>query len=134
MWTIFKKYLLNLLRYCFCYLFNFFASVLCFGHEACGILAPQSGIKPTPPTLEGEVLTTGPPGKSPNICAYFLKSLQTKKLRLRAFHELAVNKMAGLGTKSRPLVNAQVPDCPVMFRSGSGKHPLSLRSELLQTP
>ena len=29
------------------------------GHEACGILAPQPGIEPTPPALEGEVLTTG---------------------------------------------------------------------------
>ena len=32
--------------------------------EACGILAPQPGIKPTPPALEGKVLTTGPPGRS----------------------------------------------------------------------
>ena len=36
-----------------------------FGHEACGILAPQPGIEPTPPVLEGEVLTTRPPGKFP---------------------------------------------------------------------
>ena len=36
-----------------------------FGHEACGILAPWPGIEPTPPALEGEVLTTGLPGKSP---------------------------------------------------------------------
>ena len=72
MWTIFKKYLLNLLRYCFCYLFNFFASVLCFGHEACGILAPQSGIKPTPPTLEGEVLTTRTSREVPKyMCLFF---------------------------------------------------------------
>ena len=34
------------------------------GHEACGILAPQPGIEPSPPALEGKVLTTGPPGKS----------------------------------------------------------------------
>ena len=34
-----------------------------FGHEACGILAPQPGIEPTPPALEGEVLTSGLPGK-----------------------------------------------------------------------
>ena len=26
-----------------------------FGHEACGILAPQSGIELVPPALEGEV-------------------------------------------------------------------------------
>ena len=36
-----------------------------FGYEACGILASQPGIKPTPPALEGEVLISGPQGKSP---------------------------------------------------------------------
>ena len=36
-----------------------------FGPEACGILAPQPGIEPAPPALEGKVLTTGLPGKSP---------------------------------------------------------------------
>ena len=30
-----------------------------FGHEACGILTSQPGIEPTPPALEGKVLTTG---------------------------------------------------------------------------
>ena len=35
-----------------------------FGRQACGILASQPGIEPTPHELEGEVLTTGPPGKS----------------------------------------------------------------------
>ena len=34
------------------------------GHEAYGILAPQPGIEPIPPALEGKVPTTGPPGKS----------------------------------------------------------------------
>ena len=29
-----------------------------------GILVPRSGIRTAPPTLEGEVLTTGPLGKS----------------------------------------------------------------------
>ena len=28
-----------------------------------GFLAPQPGIKPIPPALEGEVFTPGPPGK-----------------------------------------------------------------------
>ena len=36
---------------------------LVFGPEVCGILTPQPGIQPTPPALEGKVLTTGPPGK-----------------------------------------------------------------------
>ena len=31
-----------------------------------GVIAPQPGIEPAPPALEGEVLTTGPPGKSAN--------------------------------------------------------------------
>ena len=36
-----------------------------FGHESCGILPPQPEIEPTAPALEGEVLTTEPPGRSP---------------------------------------------------------------------
>ena len=56
----FLKSLLNFLQYCFCFMFWF------FGPEACGILAPRPGIGPAPPTLEGEVLTTGPLGKSPS--------------------------------------------------------------------
>ena len=35
-----------------------------FGCEACRILALRPGIKPASLALEGEVLTTGPPGKS----------------------------------------------------------------------
>ena len=34
-----------------------------FDREACRILAPQPGIEPTLPALEGEGLTTEPPGK-----------------------------------------------------------------------
>ena len=58
MWTLLKS-LLNLLQYCFCFMFWL------FGQKACGILGPQPEIKPAPPALEGEVLTTGPPGKFP---------------------------------------------------------------------
>ena len=36
------------------------------GWEAHGILASPPGIELTPPVLEDEVLTTGPPGKSPS--------------------------------------------------------------------
>ena len=38
-----------------------------FGHEEYGILALQPEIEPAPPAVEGEVLTTGLPGKSPHI-------------------------------------------------------------------
>ena len=50
-------------------------SVLCFsffGYEVCEFLAPQPGIKPTPHELEGEVFTTGPPGKSLGTCIFIL--------------------------------------------------------------
>ena len=56
--TFFFKSLLNLLYYCFCYVFCF------FDHKAYGILVPQPRIKPAPLALEGEVLTTEPPERS----------------------------------------------------------------------
>ena len=34
------------------------------GCKACGILAPQPGVKPARPALEGKVFATGLPGKS----------------------------------------------------------------------
>ena len=46
---------------CIQYLAEFYVF---FGHEAHGIFAPEPRIKPAPPALEGEVLTTGPRGKS----------------------------------------------------------------------
>ena len=42
----------------------FLGFVMFFGSEACGILIPRPGIKRASPELEGEVLTTEPPGKS----------------------------------------------------------------------
>ena len=36
--------------------------------EACGILAPWPEIKPVTPALEGDVLATGPPGKTLLVC------------------------------------------------------------------
>ena len=42
--------------------------MFCFhGHEACGILAARPGIESTPPALEGDVLTPGLLGESPEI-------------------------------------------------------------------
>ena len=58
MWTIFFKVFIEFVTI----LLLFY--VLVFDREACGILAPRSGIEPAPPALEGKVLTTGPPGKS----------------------------------------------------------------------
>ena len=56
-----KKSVLNLLQYCFCFLFWF------FGWEACGVFAPWPGFEPAPFAPEGDVLTTGQPGKSCDI-------------------------------------------------------------------
>ena len=42
--------------------------------EACGILASKPGIEPSPPALEGEILTAGPPEKSPSVLFVFFKS------------------------------------------------------------
>ena len=52
-----------LLFYALCFSFFFFF----FGHGAYEILAPWLGIESTPPTVEGEVLLTGPRGKSLEI-------------------------------------------------------------------
>ena len=66
----FLKSLLNVLQYCFCFMFWF------FGCEVCGILVAWPGLEPTPPALEGKVLTTGPPGKSLwFLLCFFLTSL-----------------------------------------------------------
>ena len=57
MWTIFFfKSLLNLLQYCF--------YVLAFWPEGMWDLSFES----TPPALESEIGTTGPPGKSLRVC------------------------------------------------------------------
>ena len=46
-----------------------------FGHKIYGILVPQLGIESASPAVEGEVLTTGPPGKVPILafswCVFF---------------------------------------------------------------
>ena len=57
MWTILKvfiEFVTILLRY----------YVLVFWPRGMWDLSPRLGIEPAPPALEGEVLTTGPPGKS----------------------------------------------------------------------
>ena len=50
--------------FCFCF----------FGHKPCGILTPWSDIEPTPPALEGEVLTSGLPWKFPKNVFFIFKA------------------------------------------------------------
>ena len=80
----FLKSLLNLLQYCFCFIFWF------FGREACGILAPWPGIKPTPCALEDKVLTTGLPGKAQVFNHFDLIFYVWCKIRIH-FHSLHVD-------------------------------------------
>ena len=47
--------------------------------RACGMLTPQPGIKPAPPAWEGEVLTTGPPGKCPGLRDFYGYSYKTTR-------------------------------------------------------
>ena len=58
----FLKSLLDLLQYCFCCLCSVFVSFFC--PRGMWYLS-SPGIKPVPPALEGKVLTSGPPRKSP---------------------------------------------------------------------
>ena len=57
-WTIFLKCFIEFIALLLFYALFF------FGHKAHGILAPYPGIKPTPPAMEGKMLTTGQPGES----------------------------------------------------------------------
>ena len=64
MWSIFKVFIDFVIILLLLFMFR---SV---GHEACGISVPQPVIKPAPPALEGNVLTTGPPGKSLHLFSH----------------------------------------------------------------
>ena len=61
MWAILKVFIK------FVTIFVLFYGGFYFGCKACGISALPPGIEPAPPTLEGEVFTTGLPGKSQDL-------------------------------------------------------------------
>ena len=62
MWIIFKIFIEVVMISLLFYVLGFF-----FGPEARGIVVPHPGIESTLPALEGKVLSTGPPGRSPEI-------------------------------------------------------------------
>ena len=68
MWTTFKVFIEFVTILLLFYVLDFF---FFFGRKACRILVPGPGIQPAPPALEGGVLTTGPPGKSPLFHSYY---------------------------------------------------------------
>ena len=57
-------------------LFVLFCSI---GHRACGILAPQPGIKLTHHAMQSEVLTSGLPGKSPPYSHFIDKETEARR-------------------------------------------------------
>ena len=67
MWTIFKDFF----EFLTMLLLIFMGFCLFFGHNACGVLAPQSGID-TYPYIGRQILTIGPPEKSPEKCLQLL--------------------------------------------------------------
>ena len=56
-----------------------------FCHKACGIPAPQPGTEPSPPELEGKVLTTELPRKSPTACFKMTKLITFEKYKEKYF-------------------------------------------------
>ena len=68
------------------------------GHRAYGILAPRPGIKPAPSALEGEVLTTGPAGKSLfHVFLYHIFFIHSSiSGRLGYFHFLVIVNSAAI--------------------------------------
>ena len=109
-----------------------------FGREACGILAPQPGIKPSPPALKGGVLTTGPPGKSHPL-----------KLEVRQHHSSVSNSlfpsvltMTYMVTCDLPhppptsdLILNSAPPCPVLpAYTGPLAVPQTCRTDMLSLP
>ena len=62
-WTIFKVFIAFVTIFLLFYVLVFFF----FSLTACGTFAPDQGSNPHPLHLEGEILTTGPSGKSPSL-------------------------------------------------------------------
>ena len=84
-----------------------------FGCEARGISAPRPGIEPVPPALEGEVLTTGPPGKSWYILNYHPNSWYS--------HTVFKNKKCKKGISKNVLLLGINPHLPssISFPQGT---------------
>ena len=99
MWAIFLS------LYWICYSI---APVLCvcvcvcvcvFGQKACGISASPTRDQTCTPTLEGKVLTNGPPGKSqkPTWKIGKHKLVQSERVEKKICHEIATQNEAEMG-------------------------------------
>ena len=65
MWTIFKVFIEFITILLMFYVLLFF-----FWPQGMWDLSSHSGVEPTPPAWESEVLTTGPPGKPLHLSFY----------------------------------------------------------------
>ena len=61
--------------------------------KACEILVHQPGIEPVSPALEGEFLTTGPPGKS--LCHFLRYWNPSPSLKKKILHGTLINDKGG---------------------------------------
>ena len=79
-------------KYCFCFMFWL------FGHEACGVIGPWPRIESTPPTLESEILTPGPPEKSLFLLFYLLGCFYSV---LSWIHDWSCHFLYGLNSRKK---------------------------------
>ena len=81
-WTVFKLFIefvtILLLFY-----------VWCFGPDACGVLAPWPGIEPSPPALQGKVLTTGLPENTQGLFIFkaSCRRVSASKIAIQSFQQ-----------------------------------------------
>ena len=80
-----------------------------FDQEACRVLTSQSGTEPSPPALEGEVWTTGPPGKSPYTSSWML----CPELTGMIFAQISLDKATRVAASNIKGIEKQTPFmCP----------------------
>ena len=78
MWTVLKVFIEFLaILFLFYVCFSGWGEGRGVAPRACGMLTPQPGIKTAPPVWEGQVLTTGPPGKCPGLRDFYGYSYKT---------------------------------------------------------
>ena len=58
------------------------------GYKSCGILVPRPWIESTTSALEGKVLTTGPPGKSPYLI-FFTRTYQFLVAAITSYYKVS---------------------------------------------
>ena len=81
-----------------------------FGHEACEILAPWTGIEPAAPALEHRFLTTGLPGKSQalvffKLCQVIWSVAMNENPGLAGCYSPFLRKVSDQGSRCQPCLS-----------------------------